>query len=421
MNMTTVQSSVNNPPHLSAALIYDVTFKWTYIALVSYMLVAFARIQAFIPGLASLPLGMISAAFMVVAFLKESPSRSIFTNDFTREEKYFFGLFVMAILSIPGSIWRGHSFETVFKKFLPTLVMFYIVSNITRCVAETRKVLWIYFAMIAIILIAAIKGDISHGSLLLEMYDANDLSLVLVCALPFMLHFQKECKGLARLLLLGGIPLTVAVIILSGSRGGFLALLAIGIYFTLISNRKFTYALIAVALFIAISVMTPPETWSRLSTMWNPQSDYDRTAGDRTYVWKRALSTFANNPILGVGIGNFAVSDGKAKGGGAWQTAHNSLIQLGVEVGAIGLYFFVMLTLGTFLRMRRIRKELESPEKPHSLLWLVKAVEFSLLAYMVSGFFLSQAYSGFLYLILSLAVVAQKILAKENQAASLVL
>jgi len=207
---------------LTESMLKEIPFTWTYVGLVFYLLTAFGRVQAIIPGLSSVPIGMASAALMVMAYLVEAPSRGGYGTFSTREEKLLIGLFIVAVLSVPGSVWPGKSFQVVFKNLLPTVAMFIIVAFTTCTLAAIRKVIWLYFAIISILIVAAIKGGISHGSRILEMYDANDLSLVLVCAIPFMALFQKECKGLARFFLLGGIPLTVAVIILSGSRGGFL-------------------------------------------------------------------------------------------------------------------------------------------------------------------------------------------------------
>ena len=292
---------------------YSKTYKLTFIALALYMFTSLGRVQALVPGFSEVPLGMISAALMIIAYVLEAPSCGGFGAFSTREEKLLVGLFIVAIFSIPGSVWPGNSFQIAFKKFLPIIVMFFILSFTTRSVIDIRKILWLYFTVIAILLVAAIRGNISHDSKILEMYDANDLSLALVCAIPLMVYFQKVCKGFFRLLLLCGILVSIITVISSASRGGFLGLLAIGGYLVLLSRRKITYFLMALIFLMATSVLTPPETWQRISTIWNPQTDYDLTAGDRTYVWKRAMITFANNPVLGVGIGNFPVSDGMSK------------------------------------------------------------------------------------------------------------
>lgn len=387
----------------------DSCFTWTFLSLSLYVLTSFGRIQSFIPGLEAVPLGLISAGLMVIAYVKEAPNCGGFDKVLTRQDRLVIWLILAAILSIPGAVWVGNSFMTLLKKFMPTLIMFYIISRIIKSSKDVNRVIWLFFITTSILLISAIKNDLSHMSVILHMYDANDLALVLVCALPFMIYYQKECVGVRRLILLLAIPLTVLIVIKTASRGGFLGLLTIGGYWVLTSRRKIIYSILLIAVLIASFALVPGESKQRLATIWDPQTDYDRTAGDRTNVWKRGLTTFINNPVFGVGIGNFAVSEGTSKEGGVWLTAHNSLLQVAVEIGTVGLFLFIRLTCGTFISIRQIRQTLDKLDQPFQLMWLVKSIETSLIAYMVSAFFLSQAYLGYLYFILALGNVVEKL------------
>ena len=121
----------------------------------------------------------------------------------------------------------------------------------------------------------------------------------------------------------------------------------------------------------------------------------------------------ATKPIFGAGMGNFAVADGALKGEGAWQTAHNSLVQLGGEMGLPALLTFMYLVGGTFWKLRQKRQTIDLQEIDTVQVGALKALEFSLMGFMVCGLFLSQAYLTYLYFVLGLSQAALRLDSRE--------
>jgi O-antigen ligase len=198
-------------------------------------------------------------------------------------------------------------------------------------------------------------------------------------------------------------------------------------------SRSAKYATVAAAV-VVFGVLAGTAWKERISTMWDPQTEYDRTAGGRTEIWKTGLTVLATRP-WGVGIDGFSTAEGLYRGGGGkWNTAHNSFLQIAVELGLAGLLVFIRLLAGTLKSIRRIELIVKPPsragpgETTQPPLWrqlkkkrsreeddgqgvfqLSEALEISIWGFLVGGFFLSQAYSSMLYIMLAIGVVCLRL------------
>jgi O-antigen ligase len=116
-----------------------------------------------------------------------------------------------------------------------------------------------------------------------------------------------------------------------------------------------------------------------------------------------------SDPLTGVGARAFPVAEGTLSPlavrqeygiGLKWSAAHNSFVQIGAELGILGLIAFVA-AIGTALRsLSRVANR-----STHSgAVSLARALSASLVGYCAAGFFLSQAYGSGLYLLLALAI-----------------
>jgi O-antigen ligase len=111
------------------------------------------------------------------------------------------------------------------------------------------------------------------------------------------------------------------------------------------------------------------------------------------------------NPVLGVGPGNFQTAEGTLSPlaerqqfgiGVRWNAPHNSFVQIAAELGIPGLSLYVAMIASAFFALRRSAA-------------LTPALTASLLGFVVGSFFLSLAYSEMLYTLVALSVAAQKV------------
>src|SRR5256885_34298 len=124
-------------------------------------------------------------------------------------------------------------------------------------------------------------------------YDANDMATLIATAMPFALYFLLgQRRPIVRGLAVVGLAILAVGMIRSGSRGGFIALLAVAIFvllgFTTVSARARLMGLVAILAIVFAAASD--RYWQQMQTIFNPQQDYNLTSNEgRIRVWKRGL------------------------------------------------------------------------------------------------------------------------------------
>ncbi len=146
--------------------------------------------------------------------------------------------------------------------------------------------------------------------------------------------------------------------ILTFSRGGYVGLLAgmivyAGLSFSAFNHQqKVRVGWVLMALLIGLSVFGQP-VLSRFATSF---SVTDTSSTERLALWREALPTIAEHPILGVGLGNYLSSARPLYTPGTPFYAHNLYLDIALEMGLIGLAMFLLLFLSAFMRLIRVRR-----------------------------------------------------------------
>jgi putative inorganic carbon (HCO3(-)) transporter len=136
-------------------------------------------------------------------------------------------------------------------------------------------------------------------------------------------------------------------------------------------------------------------------------TDYNQTAETgRLQIWSRGIGYMLQNPVLGLGPGNFQTAEGTLSPmaerqqfgiGVRWNAPHNSFVQVAAELGMPGVALYVAVIVSAFRALRRSADP------------LTPALIASLLGFVVGSFFLSLAYSEMLYTLVALSVAVQKV------------
>jgi hypothetical protein len=170
-----------------------------------------------------------------------------------------------------------------------------------------------------------------------EGQDPNDVARYLDLAFPLaalLLNGERRWGG--RLLAAGYLPLGLAAVLLTASRGGFVAagLALAGCAWLLLRNRSRTAGVAALAapvLAFALWAATPQQTIDRLSTI--PSQLEGGDLNQRVAIWSAGWQAFVRAPIVGTGAGTFV---GAARVH-PQDTAHNSPLSMVVSGGLIAL------------------------------------------------------------------------------------
>ncbi len=326
-------------------------------------------------------------------------------------------IFLLMVLSVATTIRLGESVHFLTSNFAKTVLQVGVLIACARDRHDIDRLVRVFVIGGALYVCASLAfapptgGRLGGGS-----YDPNDLGLFTVSTIPLCVYqMRRNAKAWDRVVGLVSVLLLLVATVLSGSRGGFLALVAVALY-TLVALRavRITKRVTIISLAItALFVIAGNGYWDRISTILRPQDDYNwqgNAESGRMEVWKRGLGYMAERPLLGVGVNQFNVAEGTLSPlaarqvGLKWSAAHNSYIQIGAEVGVPALVLFICLLVAAYRLARRIGKGSMLPDDR----LLGQCLAALVTGYAVGCTFLSQAYSTYLYFALGILIALSR-------------
>jgi len=236
----------------------------------------------------------------------------------------------------------------------------------------------------------------------------NEMALALVMTIPLIryLHLQETRKwvktGLASAMVLTGVAA-----IGSQSRGGLVAMLAMGLFLWLKSRNKIVtgfYMMIAVA--IMASVM-PQEWYDRMSTIKTYQQD--ESAEGRINAWYTAFNV-AKDRITGGGFETFKPPTFRQYAPNPWNVhdVHSIYFEQIGEQGFIGFSLFMLLGLLTWIRAQQIIKRCRTDPDKKWASDLAAMIQVSFVGYAAGGAFLGLSYFDLPYHLMIMLVLTAK-------------
>ena len=407
----------------------QVETKWDLllICVAGYVLTAVGRVHQLFPALELLRPAILTGLFAIVLFVLDRQPERRLSSVFLRPAKWLVALLVWMILSVPGALVAGTSFAVVFDNFIKTVVMFFVIAASVRSGRDVERLVCAYFAG-AVIYSAVVTTRFQLGSGdawrlgRLYYYDANDFATFMVSAMPFGIYLLHAGRTFAvRAWAAAGLVLLTLGFVWSGSRGGFIALAAVGVFVVVrYAAIPMRWRLGATGLiFVVLAAAASDQYWQQMGTITSVH-DYNRTEETgRMQIWGRGIGYMMSNPVFGVGPGNFQAAEGRLSPqairqqygiGVRWNAAHNSFVQAGAELGLPGLILFTGVILSAFASLRRVGPLEHAGHEPrYRSVPLTPALTASLLGFVVGAFFLSLAYSEMLYTLVALAVGLEKV------------
>jgi hypothetical protein len=214
--------------------------------------------------------------------------------------------------------------------------------------------------------------------------DPNELSWALSMGLPLAFALYELRRTRMRLFgLIAGIILSGVCTIMTQSRSGQLGMMAtLGIYFV----RRFRGRGLLVAGLAGLPLM-----------LFGGRSGAAAEASteERLMCWSEAFNMWRENPLAGVGAGQFLDN--------YYTTAHNSPLLAAAELGFPGLVIWTAAVYFAFKITIRAQKELGArPEAQAARVWAM-ALLASLVGMTTSSIFLTLTYHTVLWIYLGLA------------------
>jgi O-antigen ligase len=243
-------------------------------------------------------------------------------------------------------LWTIDTAATLVKirAFFQEMMIVWLAWEFAETPADLRALLRAYVAgawvLAALTLVNAGSAEaMAAGQIRFAAYgqDPNDVARFLDLGFPFAcLLARTESRWPARLLGVGYLPLGLLAVLLTASRGGFLAVLVAlpGCLLLLTRAREravllglFGLPAIAAAAWIAM----PGAVLDRLATI--PAQLAGGDLNQRLNIWSAGWHAFRLAPLLGSGAGTFVNAAGLAP----VDTAHNTALSIAVSGGLCGL------------------------------------------------------------------------------------
>lgn len=258
-----------------------------------------------------------------------------------------------------------------------------------------------------------------------SLTDNNLYALGMAMLLPLLMYlFRYSAHKYAKLAAAVGVVLTIMTIIGTNSRGGFLALTVVGVWYWLTSPRK-------VVSLVVVSVLTFG-VMQFASDRWFDRIESIKTAGEddsfmnRVAAWRVSLSIANDHPVLGGGfnaVQNYWIWDEYKDKPSPFtidmskytpKAAHSIYFQVLGDLGYGGLMIFMALMASAFHARTRVKAMVVKTGYGWWALDLSNASCLALVAFLAAGAGVSLAYFELVYFLIVLLSVLPSILVNEK-------
>lgn len=402
-----------------------------------------ARLAAYyIPAL--FPLRWLPTFMLLIAFIYWIAAR----------QKYNYGLFAaVLVINLAGTAvaYFGGNWgiareinRQILQFFLLGLITFSFVDNKKRIAGLFGMYFWhiLYFALWGLLSlkIEPIDPSVDPGLRRIVFWhpwldNRDGFGALMVIGIAFSWHYLQAAAGLwKRSAIAACMLLCLSGVVMSFGRGVFLATVATAIFILFQAKKKAAgmvlLALSAAAIF-GISAFISPENmyWEKMSTIESGMGA--GTGADRKYLWSWAWREFLDNPLLGVGTGNYGIAAleivteeemikaGYTRGRLWGRALHCAPLTVLCEYGLIGALVFVLFVTGFIRTNRSSRRKFEVFDKfrtrkegtrPELLFYCQSGLMAAFVAFWVNGIFYEIIYAPFLWNI----VVLNRLICIEN-------
>jgi O-antigen ligase len=353
-----------------------------------------------------------------------------------------FGLWLA--ICAPFSVWKSNTAELLLNFYFRSYLLYFVICACALTLGRIRALMYVLgFGNLLVVLSCFAYGSLEDGRFSVAgssfsfLSNANELGLQLLMGVTALIFLFFHTGKLMKAVCIGVIAISSAYMLKTASRGVFIAALATMLALFLLSRHKVLVAAVTALLFLGVLVVLPSTALHRLthvaiggSTVVTNEVDESTLASQlqrERLFWDSVRLTF-QNPIFGVGPGEFIVADSneKEKKGerGTWRQTHNSYTQVSSEAGLPGLIFFVGSILSCFRLNYRVYRQTAGQESLQDYAGLSFCMLLGLVAFSTGAIFDQLAYTSHLailsgittatYLVLQPALREQTKTAKTN-------
>ncbi len=338
---------------------------------------------------------------------------------------WLFGLllFVMVLSSLQGiNMTRSISVLMQYTK------VFMLAVLIIGCVRNEKDIQIMTVYCVAGLIVGALfaiyqyfTGEYSVSNIYVQRAaglraDPNDTAMLLLSGVPLSIYWLFQIKmKVIKLIPVVSIILLLIGIVLTGSRGGFVALALI--FFAIYLRKPTINTTIIGVLALILAVMLAPDSYKeRIGSLVTGQEKHGgRSLESRSKLLYQGVTIFLQHPILGVGPGNFGTAymkslntEGFSSNSGlsiASNTnlaAHNLYLEFLVENGIVGGVLLLSIFIISLVKLIKYDRKIRHYQ--NSAYTMSYCLLLALLGMYFAGLFLSQGKNSVLWFIIGMGL-----------------
>jgi putative inorganic carbon (HCO3(-)) transporter len=314
------------------------------------------------------------------------------------------GLLALAIISTLQAQEISTALATTLR-YAAFVALYVVVSQFVGEQAMQRRLVWGLSIASSIAAFDALSNFASEETTLASLIygDPNDLAYILATTLPLTFWLLRE-RWLAKPVVLLMIGLIAAAILLSFSRGAMVGLGAGAVWHMVTERRHIPAVALGLAAVGAATFIFVNHNPQQVEFGFEAkQKVAEQNVEMRLDAWSAALRMTEDYPLLGVGPGNFQflypeVTD-RPPGVAGLGVVHNAYLDVGAELGVLGLALFIAYLAIAFARSTAAHRQ------GKGIPGYAAAVRTALVVAIVGAVFLSEQYFLPLWLLGGLATM----------------
>jgi O-antigen ligase len=273
----------------------------------------------------------------------------------------------LAVVSSTQAELIDPALTTTFR-YASFVTLYFVVTQFVGDHALQRRLVWVWSIASTVAALYALDhfffgyGYVYRANL--EYGDPNQLAFTLATVLPLTFWLLRE-RWLLRPIVFAMIVIISLAIAFTYSRSALLAIGA-GIAFLMVTDRKRVPLLAgAAAVTVAVGllfVQSSPTSVYRVEEGLRAKEKVAQTNVEtRLTAWDAAVTLAIENPVLGIGPGNFFYRYGEVvgipPGAEPVAVAHNSYLDIAAELGILGLSLFIAYLVLVFFRLTGAKRD----------------------------------------------------------------
>lgn len=414
-------------PVMSCILLV-LSLKRSIFGVIAYFIILNAKLGDMYPVLGAIRFEFVAAIIVILSIVLQAHGLQNVLPSKNSLNKKLWIYFALGMLSVPLAVdatasWANGGY-TLFK-----LMLFYIMvvasvhnsDDLTKIVWGMILVTsWIayepLFNYITGRVVESGYGDIAYGRFGVATGHVA-LANTLAQGLPLTYYWAISQRSKAlKIAAFSFILLLVIGIVISKSRGGFVALAAVATGITYLSKDRFRTMAILAAAFILLLPIAGRDYINRVSTIREGVFQ-SRSTSDRYLGLVHGISMMIKRPVLGVGIGAYA--EARRKYFSYYFYSHNLYGELFGELGLASLSWFLWIYL-IFKRTGQLKKLVSGKDDPDAIKYynLLCAVQVGLFTRLVIGNFSHCQLIWFWFLMAGLTIGIENIVVTRKVSAT---